>query len=160
MTLYAYNEIVKPSWNHVRSIRFITCADNTNTLRACAGRVVAREVTELTSVRRIRSGLPLRRMKEVFVNFSQTMSSVMIAKAAAAIRHWEQGNEAGYRGVMNAEAKMKIPAYGLDIAGFDTIWGVRKSMGDGPLAIHAQHTAYAIPRTPLHPTHACTCPNR
>ena len=71
----------------------------------------------------------------------------MIAKAAAAIRHWEQGNEAGYRGVFHPEASMKIPAYGLDVTGFDAIWGVRQSMGDNPLGIHAQHTAYVEGRT-------------
>ena len=66
----------------------------------------------------------------------------LITKAAEALRHWEQGNEAGYHALFADEATMKIPAYGLDITGFETIWGVRKSMGDTPLAIHAQHTAY------------------
>ena len=71
----------------------------------------------------------------------------MIATAAAAIRHWEQGNEQGYRSVMHANATMRIPAYGVDIQGINTIWGIRQMGGSSPLAIHTLHTAYVAGRT-------------
>lgn len=63
------------------------------------------------------------------------------------MRAWEQGNEEEYRGLLADDARMVIAAYGLDVTGFDSVWGVRKSLGDGPLAIHAQHSAYVTGRT-------------
>jgi hypothetical protein len=30
----------------------------------------------------------------------------------------------------------------MDVTGFDGVWGIRKSMGDGALDIHAQHSNY------------------
>ena len=35
-----------------------------------------------------------------------------------------------------------IPAYGMDVTGFANVWAVRKSMGDGPLDLHSQHSNY------------------
>jgi hypothetical protein len=35
-----------------------------------------------------------------------------------------------------------IPAHGMDVTGFNNVWAVRKSMGDGPLDLHSQHTHY------------------
>jgi hypothetical protein len=35
-----------------------------------------------------------------------------------------------------------IPAYGMDVTGFDSVWGIRKSMSDGALDVHAQHSNY------------------
>jgi hypothetical protein len=35
-----------------------------------------------------------------------------------------------------------IPAYGMDVSGFDAVWAVRKSMSDGALDVHAQHSNY------------------
>ncbi len=33
-----------------------------------------------------------------------------------------------------------IPAYGMDVTGFDSVWAIRKSMSDGALDVHAQHS--------------------
>jgi len=30
----------------------------------------------------------------------------------------------------------------MDVIGFDTVWAIRKSMGDGPLDLHSQHSNY------------------
>ena len=48
---------------------------------------------------------------------------------------------------------MVIPQYGLDVTGFDAIWGVRQSMGADPLNPHetSNHTF------PAHDTVTCYC---
>lgn len=35
-----------------------------------------------------------------------------------------------------------IPAYEIDITGFDNVWELRKSKGEDPLDVHSQHSSY------------------
>jgi hypothetical protein len=30
----------------------------------------------------------------------------------------------------------------MDVTGFDNVWAIRKSMSDGPLDLHSQHSNY------------------
>ena len=55
--------------------------------------------------------------------------------AADAMKCWEMGDRTGYSEVMAPDAKMVIPAYGLDVSGFDAIWQVRTGM-NGRLDTH------------------------
>ena len=56
------------------------------------------------------------------------------------MKAWEDGDADVYRAACAADVRMEIPAYGLDIRGFDAIWGVRTSMGAGPLDMHTVHS--------------------
>jgi hypothetical protein len=61
-------------------------------------------------------------------------------QANAIMQAWEDGDADVYRAACAADVRMEIPAYGLDIRGFDAIWGVRTSMGAGPLDMHTVHS--------------------
>ena len=59
--------------------------------------------------------------------------------ANAIMTAWELGDTEGYRTRCAPGVRMTIPRYGLDVTGFDSIWGVRTSMkplAAGPLDLH------------------------
>jgi uncharacterized protein YbjT (DUF2867 family) len=63
----------------------------------------------------------------------------LATRASEVMSAWEHGDTDLYRKRLAPGARMTIPAYGLDIAGFEAIWEVRKSMkplAAGPLGIH------------------------
>ena len=71
-------------------------------------------------------------------------SSSLVSRTHAIMRAWELGDTAAYATACAPGVRMTIPAYGLDITGFDAIWGVRISMKplqDGPLDLHTVTTA-------------------
>lgn len=77
----------------------------------------------------------------------------MQAAADAMMKAWETGNGEEYKKHLSSDIRMVIPQYGLDVTGFDAIWGVRQSMGADPLNPHetSNHTF------PAHDTVTCYC---
>jgi hypothetical protein len=77
------------------------------------------------------------------------MSTTFSADALVSRTHeimtaWEVGDTDTYARACAPGVRMTIPAYGLDVRGFDAIWGVRSSMKAldlGPLDIHTVTTA-------------------
>jgi len=85
--------------------------------------------------------------KKIFSRLQQIpgmpdLIATMVAASNECMRAWEMGNEAEYRAVTTANFRMVIPAYGMDVTGFDNVWAIRKSMSDGPLDLHSQHSNY------------------
>lgn len=70
-------------------------------------------------------------------------ASALIARANELMTAWEIGDTETYRKRSVPSVRMTIPAYGLDVSGFDAVWGVRQSLKPldaGPLDIHAMDT--------------------
>ncbi len=62
-----------------------------------------------------------------------------VSRVNALMIAWEQGDAETYRQLSAPGVRMTIPAYGLDVTGFDPVWAVRtslKPLGDGPLHLH------------------------
>jgi NAD(P)H dehydrogenase (quinone) len=54
----------------------------------------------------------------------------MITVTNAAMRSWAENDEVTYKKCIDTEKfQMVIPAYQLDVTGFQTVWGVRQSLG-------------------------------
>jgi uncharacterized protein YbjT (DUF2867 family) len=65
--------------------------------------------------------------------------AALIGRVNALMVAWEQGDTETYRRLSAPGVRMTIPAYGLDVAGFDPVWAVRaslKPLGEGPLSLH------------------------
>jgi uncharacterized protein YbjT (DUF2867 family) len=67
------------------------------------------------------------------------LDASLIARVNEIMTAWELGDTELYRSRCAPGVRMSIPAYQLEIQGFDSIWGVRASMkplSEGPLDIH------------------------
>jgi hypothetical protein len=70
-------------------------------------------------------------------------ASTLFGRANELMTAWEMGDTDTYRKLCAPSVRMSIPAYGLDVSGFDAVWGVRQSLKPldaGPLDIHAMDT--------------------
>jgi hypothetical protein len=68
-----------------------------------------------------------------------TSTATLPLLANAIMTAWELGDTETYRAHCAPGVRMTIPRYGLDVTGFDVIWGVRTSMKPldaGPLDLH------------------------
>lgn len=62
-----------------------------------------------------------------------------IPRVNAIMTAWELGDTETYRRLLAPDARMTIPAYQLDVRGFEAIWAIRTSMRpleQGPLDLH------------------------
>jgi hypothetical protein len=69
----------------------------------------------------------------------EAVDASLALRANAIMTAWELGDTEGYRNHCAPGVRMTIPLYGLDLVGFEAIWGVRSSMKPldaGPLDIH------------------------
>ena len=67
----------------------------------------------------------------------------LVSRANALMTAWELGDTEGYRSLCAPHVCMRIPQYGLEVSGFDGLWGVRASirpLAEGPLHIHTLDT--------------------
>jgi hypothetical protein len=67
----------------------------------------------------------------------------LVDQANALMRAWELGDGEAYGSRLAEGARMTIPAYDLDIVGFEALWGVRthmKALIEGPLDLHTLDT--------------------
>jgi uncharacterized protein YbjT (DUF2867 family) len=81
--------------------------------------------------------------------------STMKHAAEAMMHAWEMGEGSNYQRFLSDEGdgmQMEIPSYGLNVYGFETIWGVRTKMGDTPLDVHSVEEV-AVDGTEL----SCVC---
>ncbi|HEU4534611.1 MAG TPA: NAD(P)H-binding protein [Polyangiaceae bacterium] len=79
-------------------------------------------------------------------------AAALIARTNALMVAWERGDAEAYRRHSAPGVRMTIPAYGLDLNGFDAVWGVRTSMKPldaGPLDPHTVDTHVVTGRTVL-----------
>ena len=75
---------------------------------------------------------------------AMTLTDRLVSQTHAIMIAWEMGETEVYRAACAPGVRMTIPAYGLDVVGFDAIWGVRvamKPLADGPLDLHTVTTA-------------------
>ncbi len=63
---------------------------------------------------------------------ASSASTDLISRTHAILRAWELGDTAAYAAACAPGVRMTIPAYGLDVTGFDAIWGVRNSPSERP----------------------------
>ena len=78
------------------------------------------------------------------MSLDSSSSTDLVSRTHAIMRAWELGDTAAYAAACAPAVRMTIPAYGLDVTGFDALWGVRISMKplqDGPLDLHTVTTA-------------------
>lgn len=62
-----------------------------------------------------------------------------IPRVNAIMTAWELGDTEAYRRLLAPEARMTIPAYQIDVRGFEAIWAIRaamKPLDAGPLDVH------------------------
>lgn len=77
-------------------------------------------------------------------------AATLVSRANALMTTWEYGDTAGYAALCAPGVRMAIPQYGLDVSGFDAVWGVRRSLkalDAGPLHIHTLDTHVVEGRT-------------
>jgi uncharacterized protein YbjT (DUF2867 family) len=70
-------------------------------------------------------------------------ATTLISRTNALMTAWEMGDTAAYAALCAPGVRMVIPQYGLDVQGFDAVWGVRRSikpLDAGPLHIHTADT--------------------
>jgi hypothetical protein len=73
-----------------------------------------------------------------------TLTDSLVDRAHAIMLAWERGDTDTYQRACAPRVRMTIPAYGLDVMGFEAIWGVRvsmKALAAGPLDLHTLTTA-------------------
>jgi uncharacterized protein YbjT (DUF2867 family) len=81
---------------------------------------------------------------------TEPTAASLVSRANALMTAWEYGETAAYAALCAPGVRMEIPQYGLDIRGFDTLWGVRrgmKALDAGPLHIHTLDTHVVDGRT-------------
>ena len=74
---------------------------------------------------------------------AEPTASTLVSRVNALMTAWEYGNTEAYAALCAPGVRMTIPQYGLDVLGFDAVWGVRlglKPLGEGPLHIHTMDT--------------------
>jgi uncharacterized protein YbjT (DUF2867 family) len=77
-------------------------------------------------------------------------AAALVARANALLTAWEHGDAAAYRRLCAPGVRMTIPAYGIDVTGFDPVWAVRASLkpvDDGPLDLHTADNHVVAGRT-------------
>jgi NAD(P)H dehydrogenase (quinone) len=60
----------------------------------------------------------------------------MTSVANAMMKAWANCDKETYKGLITRDFRMVIPAYGVDISGFEAVWALRMSMGEAPLDPH------------------------
>lgn len=76
----------------------------------------------------------------------------LVTRANEIMTAWERGDTERYRDRLSPTVRMTIPAYGLDVTGFEAIWSVRTSMkalDAGPLDLHVL-TSHALEGRTVH----------
>ena len=76
--------------------------------------------------------------------------ATLVDRSNELMRAWELGDTETYRNGLAADVRMSIPAYDLDISGFEALWGLRANMKPleaGPLDLHVLDTHRVEGRT-------------
>jgi uncharacterized protein YbjT (DUF2867 family) len=74
---------------------------------------------------------------------AEPTASTLVSRVNALMTAWEYGNTEAYAALCAPGVRMTIPEYGLDVRGFDALWGVRvglRALEAGPLHIHTVDT--------------------
>lgn len=60
----------------------------------------------------------------------------MACVANALMKAWANNDKDTYKSLITKNFRMEIPAYGINVTGFDAVWAIRQSMGEAPLDPH------------------------
>ncbi|HEU4408518.1 MAG TPA: NAD(P)H-binding protein [Polyangiaceae bacterium] len=77
-------------------------------------------------------------------------AAALVARSNALMLAWEHGDADAYRQLSAPDLRMSIPAYGLDVTGFEHVWAVRtslKPLDKGPLDLHTVDNHVVAGRT-------------